>query len=399
MRYYGASGKGLINFISYQIFFKGSIPMDKLKIALVGAGNRGSGAYLPIIAKMDEDLELVAICDESADRAKQHAEKYKVPYFTDVAEMVNITRPDIAAVVINPHRNHEAGIPLSQMGVSYCTETPIDTDLGWADKMIATAKENNKKLEVCENYYRVPGERIKRELILAGVFGKILTAYNDFNGHGYHGVGLIRSYIGFDVGIKRVIGMRRNFTVQEHNYREMKPTSEDWEMGLLEFENGSVGIFNFSGLSYGSPLRWHNSSRFYGERGMCIGDGQRSYSYKEQIAILNKEANARLPIVVERRITKSKDGMDVLDVLVAKTEPDTGLEVVWKNPFSKYSLSDGQLCIASELMSVANAHRNNTEPEYGALNGRIDQEVSLAMSKSASNDNIHVELPLPVETR
>jgi len=373
--------------------------MDKIKIALVGAGNRGSSAYLPIIAKMDEDLELVAICDESADRAKQHAEKYKVPYFTDIATMVETAKPDVAAVVITPHRNHEAGIPLSQMGVSYCTETPIDTDLGWADKMIATAKENNTKLEVCENYYRVPGERIKRELILAGVFGKILTAYNDFNGHGYHGVGLIRSYIGFDVNITRVIGMYKKFTVQEHTYMKSRQTSEDWQMGLLEFENGSVGIFNFGGLSYGSPLRWYNSSRFYGERGMCIGDGQRSYSYKEQITILNKEADAKLPIVVERRITKSKDGMDVLDVLVAKTDPDTGLEVVWKNPFSKYSLSDGQLCIASELMSVANAHKNNTEPEYGAINGRIDQEVSLAMALSWSKGNVPVELPFPVEPR
>ena len=385
--------------LSTCITLKWSMTMDKLKIALVGAGNRGSSAYLPIIAKMDDDLELVAICDESADRAKQHAEKYKVPYFTDVTIMVETAKPDIAAVVITPHRNHEAGIPLSQMGVSYCTETPIDTDLGWADKMIATAKENNTKLEVCENYYRVPGERIKRELILSGVFGKILTAYNDFNGHGYHGVGLIRSYIGFDVNITRVIGMYKKFTVQEHTYMKARQTGEDWQMGLLEFENGSVGIFNFGGLSYGSPLRWYNSSRFYGERGMCIGDGQRSYSYKEQITILNKEADAKLPIVVVRRTTKSKDGMDVLDALVAKTEPDTGLEVVWKNPFSKYSLSDGQLCIASELMSVANAHRNNTKPEYGALNGRIDQEVSLAMALSWSKGNVPVELPLPVEPR
>jgi predicted dehydrogenase len=373
--------------------------MDRLKIALVGAGNRGSGTYLPIIAKMDDDLELVAICDESEERAKQHAEKYGVPYFTDIVVMCESAKPDIAAVVINPHRNHEAGIPLSQMGVSYCTETPIDTDLGWADKMIASAKENNTKLEVCENYYRVPGERIKRELILAGVFGKVLTAYNDFNGHGYHGVGLIRSYIGFDVQIKRVIGMYKNFDVQEHSYRGGSFKTEDWQMGLLEFENGSVGVFNFGGLSYGSPLRWYNSSRFYAEKGMCVGDGQRSYTYKEQMTILNAEANAKLPIVVEKRTKKAKDGQDTLDVLVAKTEPDTGLEVVWKNRLSKYSLSDGQLSVAYELLSIAEAHKNNTEPEYGAINGRIDQEVSIAMAKSWSSGNAPVELPLTVEPR
>ncbi len=373
--------------------------MDKLKIALVGAGNRGSGVYLPIIAKMDDDVQLVAICDENKERAEQQANKYNVPYFTDVMDMVESTKPDVAAVVINPNRNHEAGIPLSQMGVSYCTETPIDTDLYWADKMIEAAKENKTKLEVCENYYRVPGERIKRALILEGVFGKVLSAYNDFNGHGYHGVSLIRSYIGFDVKITRVIGIHKDFEVQQHQYRGGTYNREDWQHAILEFENGSVGIFNFSGLSYGSPLRWHNTSKFYAERGMCIGDGQRSYTYKDQIAILNKEANARLPIVVEKRTTKAKDGQETLDVLIARTEPDTGLEVIWKNPLSKYSFSDGQLSVASEIMSIVEAHKNNTEPEYGAINGRIDQEVSIAMARSWSSGNIPIELPLPIEKR
>ncbi|MBM3239068.1 Gfo/Idh/MocA family oxidoreductase [Candidatus Poribacteria bacterium] len=375
--------------------------MDKLKIALVGAGNRASGTYAPIIATLDDDLEFAAVCDVVAEKAEAVGQKYNIPAFTDVVEMVEKTKPDIAAVVITPSRNHEAGIPLSEHGVSYCTETPIDTDLGWADKMIATAREHNTKLEVCENYYRVPGERIKRALILEGVFGKILTAYNDFNGHGYHGVGLIRSYIGFDVEAVRVIGMTKNFKVQEHLFRRGEPirSDENWQHGLIEFENGSVGVFNFSSLSYGSPLRWYNTSKFYGERGMCVGDGQRSWTGKEQIAILNKEANARLPIVVERRTTKAKNGADVLDALIARTDPDTGLEVAWKNPLSHYPLSDGQLCVASEIMSVANAVRNNTEPEYGALNGRIDREIDIAIFQSAGNNNQPVELPLPVEAR
>lgn len=373
--------------------------MDKLRIALVGAGNRGSGTYLPIIAKLGDDLELVAVCDVDAGKAELAASKYNVPHFSDIGAMVDQTKPDIAAVVVNPNRNHEAGIPLSQMGVSYCTETPIDTDLGWADKMIATAKENGTKLEVCENYYRVPVERIKRALILEGVFGTVLAAYNDFNGHGYHGVGLIRSYIGFDVGITRVIGMRKRFDVQEHSYRNGSHTSEDWQHGIIEFENGSVGIFNFSGLSYGSPLRWYNTSKFYAEKGMCVGGGQRGFTGTEQIAILNADADTRLPVVLERRMTQSKDGTQVLDAMVARTDPDTDLEVVWENPLSHYPLSEGQLSVASEIMSIAIAHRDNTEPEYGALNGRIDQEVALAMSQSWGAGNVPVELPLPVELR
>jgi hypothetical protein len=50
-------------------------------------------------------------------------------------------------------------------------------------------------------------------------------------------------------------------------------------------------------------------------------------------------------------------------------------------------------------MSIANAVRNNTEPEYGALNGRKDRDIDLAIFASARNNNQPVELPLPVEPR
>ena len=73
--------------------------------------------------------------------------------------------------------------------------------------------------------------------------------------------------------------------------------------------------------------------------------------------------------------------------------------MVWENPLAKYPLSDAQLSVASELMSIAEAHKNNAEPEYGALNGRIDQEVALAMARSWSNDSTPVELPLGVGSR
>ena len=183
--------------------------MDKLKIAHIGTGNRGTGVYLPLIAKLKDDLELVAVCDVSEDSVEAQGAKYNVAAYTDTAEMLEKEKPDICSIVITPSNNHIPGLLCSEHGVSYCTETPIDTDLGWADEMIASAKHHGTKIEVNENYYRVPSERIKREMILAGVFGKINVAYNEFRGHGYHGVGLIRSYVGFDNEPLRVFGVAK----------------------------------------------------------------------------------------------------------------------------------------------------------------------------------------------
>ena len=62
--------------------------MDKLKIAHIGTGNRGTGAYLPLIAKLKDDLELVAVCDLHKDSVKEQGEKYNIAAYTDTAEML-----------------------------------------------------------------------------------------------------------------------------------------------------------------------------------------------------------------------------------------------------------------------------------------------------------------------
>ena len=44
--------------------------MSKLNIALIGAGRRGAGAHLPVIAKLTDVYNLVAICDMDESTAK-----------------------------------------------------------------------------------------------------------------------------------------------------------------------------------------------------------------------------------------------------------------------------------------------------------------------------------------
>ncbi len=361
--------------------------MDKLKIAHIGTGRRGAGTYLPIISKLTADLELVAVCDTREESATEQGEKYNVPAYTDTAQMLDTVKPDICAIVITPSNNHIPGLLCSERGVSYCTETPIDTDLGWADKMIESAEAHGTKLEVNENYYRVPTERIKREMILAGVFGKVNAAYNDFRGHGYHGIGLIRSYVGFDNEPLQVYGFRKNYAVQNHVWRQGQPPrdAEDWQHAVIEFADGAVGIFNFSSLSYGSPLRGFNGSKFYAECGMC---------FRNEAVILTETADAQRKINISRR-TNNVDGYQTLAALVADTQP----EVVWENPLQHYPLSDGEITVASELMSLVNAVRNNTEPEYGPYNGRKDREIDVAMARSWANNGTPVSFPLEYQKR
>ena len=356
--------------------------MDKLKIAHIGTGNRGTNTYLPLITKLKDDMELVAVCDTHEGRVNAQGEQYQVPAYTDTEQMLEKEKPDICSIVITPSNNHIPGLICSQHGVSYCTETPINSDLKLADQMMEAAKEHGTKLEVNENYYRRPSERIKRAMILEGIFGKVNVAYNEFRGHGYHGIGLLRSYVGFDNEPVQVYGFRNRYKVQEHEWRKGQPRrkNEDWEHAVIEFTDGAVGIFNFSSLSYGSPLRGFNGTKFYAERGMC---------FREDAVILNDNADEQRPVTITRK-TNNVDGYETLAALVADTNP----EVVWENPLQNYALSDGEITVASELMSLVNAVRNDTEPEYGAYNGRKDREIDVAMARSWNNNGAPVTFPL-----
>ncbi len=351
--------------------------MDKLNVAVVGAGRRSASAWLPAIDALNDQLRLIAICNTGAPRGEEQANKYGVKWYDNVDKMLDNEKPDFVAIIVNPNQTHIVSKSVLDRGISYITETPIAATLEDADMLISIEKKKRAYIEVAENLYRMPSERIKRELILSGIFGKILRGHNNSLTHDYHAVSLIRSYIGFDVPIKRVIGIEGRFQVEPHNYRGSITDNEFTSHEIYFFENSALGFSHFTSLTWGSPLRGINSTEFYGEKGMAVGD---------KIFILKDEkTNQQINI---KRLTCNVDGMEVLDKYVADTDP----EIIWDNPFKKYKISDGLITIASELASIMKSVRENVEPEYGAINGRIDRQVDLAISESHRKGNIPIDI-------
>lgn len=350
--------------------------MEKLKVAMVGAGRRAAGGWLPVIDAFDDQLELVAVCNTGDPRGEEAASKYQTRWYTNLSQMLDEEDPDVVAIAVNPANTFDVAMPILERGISLATETPIAAKLDQADAMIAKAQETRAKLEVAENLYRVPRERLKRKMILEGVFGQVWRAQNDNRTHNYHAVSLIRSYIGFDVPIVSVIGVQGEFPVAQHLYRGRPTDRERSRHAILEFANGALGFHSFTSLSFGSPLRGRSSTFFYAERGM---------GWDDELILLDGESKNRTLQI--KRVTCEVDGQQVLDKMVAG-------EFEWDNPFTSYKLSDGQISIASELMSIVEAVRDDKEPEYGATNGRIDREVDLAISSSHQQGNVPVQLPL-----
>lgn len=365
---------------------------SRLRVALVGCGTRGTGAYLPVLRTMRRHFELVAVCDEAPGRAEAAAAGTGAAPFDSLDRMLRECRPDVAVVAVSPPpspRNAEVALRCLGEGVHLLAETPIAPTLPEADRMIEAARRTGARLEIAENYYRTPRERLKKALVAQGVFGAVNVVYSDFVGHGYHGISVLRSYVGLDVPVARVSGVSREYGVQRHLYRPGEPLrdAETWQFGVLEFANGAHGVFSFSTLAYGSPLRWGREKcqvRFYAQRGMGVGD---------EMAVLEDGERTR-PIAVEARWAEV-DGGRTLAAFTTDLPGGPG----WENPLREYPLALGDqhdpLTIGLQLLSIHRAVDEGVEPEYGARQARMDREVDLAMGESWANGGAPVSLADP----
>lgn len=145
-----------------------------LRFALVGCGR---------IAKRHSELlgegqiggaTLAAVCDVVPGRARVIGERFGVPWFGDLHEMMRTSDVDVAVVLTESGRHAEHVIALAPYGRHIVVEKPMALTLGDADRMIEACDVAGVKLFVVkQNRFNVPIVKA-REALEAGRFGKIV---------------------------------------------------------------------------------------------------------------------------------------------------------------------------------------------------------------------------------
>jgi predicted dehydrogenase len=371
-----------------------------LRVAIIGTARRSAYLYGPILKALPDHVQLVSIWGRSADSARRLGELLEVPWYTDIERLIQETAPQIGVVAVNYHANGQVGLMAVEHGLHVLLETPIAHKLSEADEIIKAAAERHVKIEVAEQFHRRPLEQIKLKLIDSGLFGQVYSSFNDFAGHGYHGVSVMRSYLGFDAQPLQVTGAVRAYDLAAHWSRladTRGPRVETQEHGLIDFEGGQLGIFHWTDVGYDSALRWWRSSRFLAEKGMGISVGV-GLDVQERLSLLAPGGEAPQFITLERRWERVDGG--ALVAMVAHTG-DADLPIVrWDNPFRPVEQGHGvqwhddEIGVAGCLLSLVNAVRDDTEPTYGPWQARMDQEIIVAIRQSSLEGGNPVQLPL-----
>lgn len=146
----------------------------KIKFALVGCGRIAKRHSELLGQKQIEGVELIAVCDLIEERARQISDRFNVPHYKDMDEMMKKEPVDVVVVLTPSGLHAEHVIALAKYGKHIMVEKPMALRVDDANQMIRACKESGSRLFVIkQNRFNVPVMKL-REALDGGRFGKLV---------------------------------------------------------------------------------------------------------------------------------------------------------------------------------------------------------------------------------
>lgn len=144
------------------------------KFALVGCGRIAKRHSELLGYKQVKNAKLVAVCDIIEEKAKKIGEKFNVPYYTDMDEMMLKESIDVVSVLTESGNHAKHVIKLAKYGKHIVVEKPMALTIDDADEMIKACDEFGCKLFVVkQNRFNIPIIKL-REAVQGNRFGKLV---------------------------------------------------------------------------------------------------------------------------------------------------------------------------------------------------------------------------------
>lgn len=316
-----------------------SITGRKIKIAIVGCG-RISKNHFGSIEKHGEELELTAICDIDPNVFAEHAEKYQVPAYRDMEEMLQKEQLDLVALCTPSGIHPNQAILAAKHKVNVMTEKPMATRWNDGVNMVKTCDEAGVHLFVVKQNRRNTTLQLLKRAVTEKRFGKIhMVHLNVFwtrpqsyydQGNGWRGTwefdgGAFMNQASHYVDLLDwLIGPVEKVQAMMSTTRDIEV--EDTGVISVKWRNGALGSMSVTMLTY--PKNLEGSIIILGERGtvrvggVAVNDIQlwqfdEPKDYDQQIQNANYETTSVYgfghPLYYK----------NVIDVLRGKAEPDT----------------------------------------------------------------------------
>lgn len=310
----------------------------KIRIAIVGCG-RISENHFGSIQKHADQLELAAVCDIDAATLAEHTEKYKVPGYRDLEEMLEKEQLDLVALCTPSGIHPDQAVIAAKHKVHVMTEKPMATR--WHDglRMVRACDEAGVRLFVVKQNRRNTTLQLLKRAVEEKRFGTIhMVHLNVFwsRPQSYYDQAKWRGTWEFDGGAfmnqaSHYVDLLDWLIGPVEKVQAMMSTTRDIEVedtGVLniKWRNGALGSMSVTMLTY--PKNLEGSITILGAKGtvrvggVAVNDIQlwqfdEAKDYDQQIQTANYETTSVYgfghPLYYK----------NVVDVLRGKSEPET----------------------------------------------------------------------------
>ena len=325
----------------------------KIRIGLVGCG-RIAKNHFGSIDKHINDFELIAVCDIDPTQSQSYAERYDIPSYIRMEEMLQKHKLDLVALCTPSGLHPDQATLAAKYGVNVITEKPMATR--WADgiRMVKACDEAGVRLFVVKQNRRNTTLQLLKRAVEEKRFGKIHMvhlnvfwtrpqAYYD-QGNGWRGTwefdgGAFMNQASHYVDLLDwLIGPVEKVQAMTSTTRDIEV--EDTGVLNVRWRNGALGSMAVTMLTY--PKNLEGSITILGEKGTVriggvavndiqLWDFNESRDYDAQIHAANYETTSvygfghplyyKNVVDVMRGIaepeTDGREGLKSLELLIA----------------------------------------------------------------------------------
>ncbi|MFT3985119.1 MAG: Gfo/Idh/MocA family oxidoreductase [Lachnospiraceae bacterium] len=345
--------------------------MEKVCYGLIGSGWRAE-FYIRIAKLVPERFTLTAVLIRDKEKGRKFADQFGVKVVNTLEEL---TKDRIDFVVLAIKRGFVSDYleALFKKQIPVLSETPPGESLEALIHLWNAFEKYNGRIQVAEQYAYQPLYAAYQNVISSGKIGEVENI-SISSLHGYHGVSMIRKYLGTGFQNCTLRGKRYWFDVTETYGREGmvfdgEIVSCSRDRLTMEFENGKVAFFDFS-----DPAQYHSFIRtrqinIQGVRGE-IDDRTIRYLTKNHRPV-TQELNR-----IDRGVYHNQEWSHYGIML--------GEELLYQTPFMNARLNDDEIAVATCLLRMYDYVKTDTD-FYSLKDALQDMYLCLKMEEAYAN--------------
>lgn len=250
-----------------------------LRFALVGCG-RIAQRHADLLGNgMVNNAKLSAVCDLDNKKAENIGNKFKIPYYTDMFEMLDKEEVDVVSVLTPSGLHAKHVIALSKYKKHIVVEKPMALTVEDADSMIEACDNAGIKLFVVkQNRYNYPVQKL-RQALEDGRFGKIVLGtirvrwcrtQNYYNQDSWRGTwamdgGVFSNQASHHVDLLEWMLGEPESVFAKSATALVKIEAEDTGIAVVKFRNGALGVIEATTAT--RPKDLEGSLSILGEKG------------------------------------------------------------------------------------------------------------------------------------